>query len=735
MTLRVLLQAALAAALASPLWAQPVGRAAGEVKAVTPVPSVGGSLAGSGASLSAPSLALPGALSAPLLPSPALPTASVGPAASARHVPLPQRGEGAQAALAAPQSAAAAVKPGLILPGATPAEDAPALLGPDGRPLRAAQGLENAAAPGRGAQGQGRAAPGTPSLDALFDGTGGLPLDVSRDGASFDSTLRVGAAPTPAATLQAVKDELRRGAAAAQAVAAEAASARTFQGRAMSLDDPCCGVAAPVMGVLMRRAGLPVDAVQAEFHTFLTRRAGDEVFVVDPTIRQFFGGRNAPASVPQVFVGTLGELEALFSAHQRAKTTRYDVSRIYRSEAVVKNSLLAEAEQLAAWAAGPQKLLSPSEAVERDTYRGLGRALGKPSAAANPAKASEPAAPAAAEAPRPWWTAVKEFFSPTPAPDAAWDAVAAALGPELERLAALSKEERPRYLREVGDEIVARLKARHKTEEIGFHYNLHGGRPEQYVEAGGIRATMGDIALQYSMHGDRSYKVYFFRSSQHSLYELLSERHPNLVSSRMGDVLMLFKVDGFIKRSLESGVARNLGAISVDFDETKLPRMIGVPKEDFLGAPLSVFSGTAKRLGRKLSRDEETLAVMRYIEAALGSDPTPEGTTVRVGRARVDTAAPLAKLVLRTVGDPNDRPVLGLLAAQTGELVNYAVLGDGQATGHRDLLPAGGDPRDYRGFSLWLRPDGEVVLKGSGGFPGPITPALERSIRRAAGLR
>ncbi|TPW17363.1 MAG: hypothetical protein FD126_3668 [Elusimicrobia bacterium] len=172
----------------------------------------------------------------------------------------------------------------------------------------------------------------------------------------------------------------------------------------------------------------------------------------------------------------------------------------------------------------------------------------------------------------------------------------------------------------------------------------------------------------------------------------------------------------------------------MDFDETKLPRMIGVPKEDFLGAPLTVFSGVGKRLGRKLSRDEETLAVMRYIEAALGSDSDVEGQSLRVGRTRVDLTAPMGKDLARTVGDPNDRPVLGLYSLETGTVFSYAFMEPGMAHGHRDLLPQGANPRDFLGFSLWLRPDGEVILKGSGGFPGQFTPAIEKVIRRSAGL-
>ena len=46
--------------------------------------------------------------------------------------------------------------------------------------------------------------------------------------------------------------------------------------------------------------------------------------------------------------------------------------------------------------------------------------------------------------------------------------------------------------------------------------------------------------------------------------------------------------------------------------------MRGVPYSTYLAPPLEVFVGTAKKIGlKKLSRDEETLATVRYLEAAL----------------------------------------------------------------------------------------------------------------------
>jgi hypothetical protein len=75
-----------------------------------------------------------------------------------------------------------------------------------------------------------------------------------------------------------------------------------------------------------------------------------------------------------------------------------------------------------------------------------------------------------------------------------------------------------------------------------------------------------------------------------------------------------------------------MGAISMDFHEG----MRGVPYSTFLAPPLEVFSGTAKKIGlRRLSRDEETLATVRYLEAAL----TEGGAYVPGGPAAASAAA------------------------------------------------------------------------------------------------
>lgn len=214
----------------------------------------------------------------------------------------------------------------------------------------------------------------------------------------------------------------------------------------------------------------------------------------------------------------------------------------------------------------------------------------------------------------------------TDAPDAdkAWQSLSPGIDAEIAHLRSLGKDGAEAYLRETGSKIVDRMKARFGSENIGFHYNLHGGQAEQYVQGGGIRATMGDIALNYGS-GDMAYKVYFFQSKHADLYDVLNERNPNLVTSRMGTVLMAFPADSpYLKRAFQEGGASKMTAISIDFDpewikKNNKGRMIGIPADTFLSPPLEVFMGVKGKIGHRgrLSRDEETLAVMRYIEAAI----------------------------------------------------------------------------------------------------------------------
>jgi hypothetical protein len=196
---------------------------------------------------------------------------------------------------------------------------------------------------------------------------------------------------------------------------------------------------------------------------------------------------------------------------------------------------------------------------------------------------------------------------------------------EIQQIRTLSKAARQTYLEKTGDEIVARLKQRYGHEELGFHYNLHGGALEDYVDRGGIMVSRGDIALNYG-HGDPSLKVYFFRSSNISLYHLLSEGNPQLYGAgRMGNVLMVFPYDSdYILRGMKEKGIQKPSSISLDFEEDWVRKQemsqhtgtsIGIPATEFFAPPAEIFHGLKKKVGLGgLSRDEETLATMRYLE-------------------------------------------------------------------------------------------------------------------------
>lgn len=198
-----------------------------------------------------------------------------------------------------------------------------------------------------------------------------------------------------------------------------------------------------------------------------------------------------------------------------------------------------------------------------------------------------------------------------------WGQVAPVARAEIEkaRAAKMGKAAFKEYVAKEADAAVERMKAARGTGNIGFHFNLHGGRREDYVGAG-IRATQGDIALRYSMNADANHKVYFFQSAQHGGYTPLDASNGEILfwPTRMGHALNLFDLEApELKAAMADGRIKNMGAISMDFHG-----MRGVPYSAYLAPPVEVFIGTAKKLGmKKLSRDEETLATIRYLEAVV----------------------------------------------------------------------------------------------------------------------
>ncbi len=171
----------------------------------------------------------------------------------------------------------------------------------------------------------------------FFDGA--VPAE---DGASVYPRLELPANPTVRLPVQlnAVRAAVERALPALQ----ESVALGGWNGPQTTLDESCCGDAAPKLAVLLRAQGIPARLVEAEFHYYVMLDLPDGQIVVDPTVRQFFGKKQAPKTVARVFIGSIADLHALFRKHAGAKTTRYDPQRIYFRESLVREDALRALE-------------------------------------------------------------------------------------------------------------------------------------------------------------------------------------------------------------------------------------------------------------------------------------------------------------------------------------------------------------------------------------------------------
>ena len=211
-------------------------------------------------------------------------------------------------------------------------------------------------------------------------------------------------------------------------------------------------------------------------------------------------------------------------------------------------------------------------------------------------------------------------------PPAIWRELHDSLADEITRLREMPKKEREPYLRQIGDEILEKAKQKHGTDNIGFHYNLNGGYVQDFLDGGGLLISKGDIQLAYG-GGDSNEKIFFFPSRNYSLFDILNELNPKLINAgRMGNVLTTFRLDGdWVKRAKTEGGVTAESTVSFDFSEDWLRKQpmakfleqprVGIPASEYIAPPVVVFSHLRKRVGMgALTRNEETLATMRYLE-------------------------------------------------------------------------------------------------------------------------
>jgi hypothetical protein len=231
--------------------------------------------------------------------------------------------------------------------GFTPAlSDAPANLVPSllSAPAQASPLLIQPAAPAAARPAIIRSLDSIPAADGaagryagFFDGAA-----PAADGDPVSQRLAVGDGPILRQPLQL--DAVRGAVERALPALRDSVALGQWNGPRTTLDESCCGDAAPKLALLLRAQGIPARLVEAEFHYYVLLDLPDGQIVVDPTVRQFFGKKQAPKAVPQVFVGSVADLHDFFKRHAASKTTRYDPSRIYFREAVVREDELRALE-------------------------------------------------------------------------------------------------------------------------------------------------------------------------------------------------------------------------------------------------------------------------------------------------------------------------------------------------------------------------------------------------------
>lgn len=112
----------------------------------------------------------------------------------------------------------------------------------------------------------------------------------------------------------------------------------------------------------------------------------------------------------------------------------------------------------------------------------------------------------------------------------------------------------------------------------------------------------------------------------------------------------------------------------------------------------------------------------------------PGSSRVRVGSKLVDTRAPGARELLRSLELPHRPPVLGFFEVERARVINGMAQDLVEVKGHEDMLPPQLDARAHGGYGYKLYPDGEVRIAGSGSFFKHITPRVERTLHRYFGV-
>lgn len=216
-----------------------------------------------------------------------------------------------------------------------------------------------------------------------------------------------------------------------------------------------------------------------------------------------------------------------------------------------------------------------------------------------------------------------------------WNQVRSSLHAELEPFRNLSRAQQERYLDKVGEELDRLIQQRFGINQIGIHYNLHGGNGFEYVDGGGILATHGNIMLHIAM-SDRDFgafsnitrngnpTVFYYPSSALPFSRFIRRQENHSTRSQTGGTyVILFDVEA-VRRSGRAMPTQSIDGSAFSFD-TRAGN-VGIPVSNFIVPPLRIQTNIEGHLGlnRPLTREESHLATFRHLLELLNHERMEE---------------------------------------------------------------------------------------------------------------
>ncbi len=149
------------------------------------------------------------------------------------------------------------------------------------------------------------------------------------------------------------------------------------------------------------------------------------------------------------------------------------------------------------------------------------------------------------------------------------------------------------------------------TSRVGLHYNMHGGEPADFIRAGGIRATPGNVmrlqaraSLEYAsetllaqIHADHS--VFYYELAQGEMSAFLGRKF------KVKHHFIVFDLE---KAESQSSARRDFGldGSALAFRNAGSDEFMGIPRDFYLLPPIPILSD--QELNLRFSNQRSSLS-------------------------------------------------------------------------------------------------------------------------------